>query len=294
MKSQEEFNPNPWQQDYLLLETKRFELTLKHFFETGIINNEDYHFLTSNLKMVRIFLNTRLTVPVLKKSERKDYWVKNPNYFKNRNRSRKSSYPRNPKQLSLFDINNPLPITGKIEVAGLNERLDALKPKEPEKTGPRFPYKIPAGTHWNQVIIKFLNNEKVEIYVKKLKHITDYKEMGFVGKGNIPSPSEQWTFLKVLAQCNGEITIKDETAKDTYKQQKHLLTESLQNYFSIDFDPFYPYKSSPEKHGNSYRIKLTLIPPPKQYNETHIEPAEEDTLGIKEFLDEHAPYVIEP
>lgn len=267
--------------DYLLLETEKFAISVKYFFEKGTLSKDEYEYVSITLKMIKTFLNTHIQTSLSLHRTWDDYSKPLHRY-----RKQQKHYPRQP---SLFDFSNPIPIT----VIGLNERLDALKPKEPKSTEPKFPHKIPSGTHWKQVIINFLNNEQIEINVKKLKYITDYKEMGFVGKGNIPSPSEQWIFLKVLAQCNGEITIKDETAKDTYKQQKHLLTESLQNYFSIDFDPFYPYKSSPEKHGNSYRIKLTLIPPPKQYNEPHIEPAEEDTLGIREFLDEHAPQVIE-
>ncbi|MBZ0202941.1 MAG: hypothetical protein K8I03_07995 [Ignavibacteria bacterium] len=292
MKPQEGFNSNSWQQHYLQLEVKRFEVTLKHFFETGIVNQQDYQFLISNMKMVKTFLNARLPIRPQKQPGRKDYWG-NPNYFKKRTRSRKSSYTNNPKQLSLFDINNPLPIIGEIKITGLNERLDALKPREPEKAGPKFPHKIPAGTHWNNVIVKFLNNEKIEIWVKRLKHITDFKEMGMVGKGKVPSPSEQWVFLKVLAQCHGEITIKDTEAKDTYKKQKQGLTEILQKYFSIDYDPFYPYKSSHEKSGNSYKIKLTLIPPPIITVPNNPVEINDDVLGIQEFLNEEAPQVIE-
>lgn len=292
MNSSKEPNPDHWQHHYILLEVKRFEVTLKHFFESGNIAQEDFHFLMANLKMIKTFLNTRFQLE-RKQTERKNYWgnlyliQKNNNH---KNRKIINSY----NQLSLFDYNRPLPITGEIKVTGLTEGLSQLKPKDQKPLGPKFPYKIPAGTQWNQVIIKFLDDERVDIYVKKQKHTTDFKEMGFVGKGKIPEPSEQWTFLKILAQCNGEITIKDESSKDTYKQQKHLLTESLQNYFSIDYDPFYPYKSSPEKQGNSYRIKLTLLPPPNRKREKIIEDMEEDVLGIKEYLDEQAPSVIEP
>lgn len=290
MNPPKEINSNSWQQHYLQLEAKRFEVTLKNFFEMGIINQADYHFLITNLKMVKAFLNARFQPQ--KQPKRKDYWA-NSNQFKKHLKKRKSSFDNNLKQLSLFDITNPLAITGKIEVSGLNERLDALKPKEPEKTGPRFPHKIPAGTHWNNIIIKFMDDEQIEILVRRLKHNTDYKEMGMVGKGNVPEPSEQWTFLRVLAQCQGEITIKDTEAKDKYKKQKQELTEILQRYFSIDYDPFYPYKSSPEKSGNSYKIKLTLIPPPAVVLPKNPVEIEEDLLGIQEFLNEEAPQVID-
>lgn len=292
MKPREECNSNFWQHTYLQLEAKRFEVTLKHFFETGIINQGDYQFLIANIKMVKAFLNARTPVQPQKQPENKDYWGKS-NYFKKRTRKRRSSYSVSPKQLSLFDIKNPLPITGEIKITGLNEKLEALKPQKSEKTGPTFPYKIPAGTHWNNIIIKFLDDEQIEIWVKKQKHITGYKEMGMIGKGKVPSPSEQWIFLKVLAQCHGEITIKDTESRDTYKKQKQGLTETLQNYFSIDYDPFYPYKSSHEKSGNSYKIKLTLMPPPAIALHGNPVEIEEDVLGIREFLNEEAPQVVE-
>lgn len=291
MNSSKDLIHNDWQQHYLILEIKRFEVTLKHFFESNMITQEDYQFLMANLKMIKAFLNARHPVEH-KQPEKKNYWgnlylIQKHKNHKNRVNSNNSN------QLSIFDYNKPLPITGEIKVTGLTESLSELKPKEIKPTGPKFPYKIPSGTQWHNVFIKFLDDEQIEIYIKKLKHITNYKEMGFVGKGKVPEPSEQWIFLKVLAKCNGEITIKDDTAKDTYKQQKYLLTESLKNYFSIDYDPFYPYKSSSEKSGNSYKIKLTLIPPPKRSISPEKEPLEEDTLGIEEFLNEQAPQVAE-
>ena len=69
------------------------------------------------------------------------------------------------------------------------------------------------------------------------------KEMGMIGRGKNPNPSEAWTFMEVLAQLNGELTIKDAQAKDKYKKQKELLAKALQSYFSLEYDPFYPYHS---------------------------------------------------
>jgi hypothetical protein len=130
--------------------------------------------------------------------------------------------------------------------------------------------------------------------VKKQLHLTDYKEMGMVGRGKNPEPSEQWLFLKVLAQYNGEITIKDTEAKDKYKKQKQVLTDTLRSYFAIDYDPFYPYQSCLEKGGNSYKIKLLLIPPPKKDNsKQNFIKDDADTLGITEFLNETAPQILD-
>lgn len=142
-------------------------------------------------------------------------------------------------------------------------------------------------------MIKFTDEENVYIQVKQFRHNTSYKEMGFVGKGNNPSPSEAWTFLKVLAKVNGELTIKDAEAKDKYKKQKELLVKSLQSYFSIDYDPFYPYRSSSEKSGNSYKVKMTLIPPRDTKKKTNTDENGNDNLGIREYLDEQNPQVYE-
>lgn len=148
----------------------------------------------------------------------------------------------------------------KLQVEGLKDLAKAQKKDDK----PKFPCKLLAGTRWEEMIIKFLDDENVYIQVKQFKLNTDYKDMGFIGKGNNPNSSEAWTFLKVLSKLNGELAVTDKEARDKYKKQKELLAKSLQSYFSIDYDPFYPYYSSSEKSGNSYKIKITLIPPPEK------------------------------
>ena len=180
----------------------------------------------------------------------------------------------------------------KVEVVGLQEGLKALGQSKEDKQI-KFPFKLPAGTKWQDFIIKFLDDENISIQVKHIKHNVGYKGMGMVGKGKNPNPSEGWAFLKVLAVVNGELTIKDPEAKDKYKKQKELLAKELQSYFSLDYDPFYPYFSSPEKKGNSYKIKFTLIPPDKLSNETVTDDEEDDSLGIKEAYLEQTPRVYE-
>lgn len=270
-----------WQKHYLQLEVEKLETTLEHYRKENWISNEDFQFLSTTLKMVKAFLLRNIYKP------NPTHQVTNAKQPYPRKRKRRTTR-RSPMQPSLFDIPKPVPITGKIEVAGLNERLEALKPVHEVPSGPKFPYKIPAGTHWHQVIIKFLDDEKVEIWVKKQKHIATYSDMGMTGKGNVPQPSEQWLFLKVLARCHGELTIKDPEAREKYKKQKQALSETLKSYFSIDYDPFYPYQHNPEKTGNSYKIKLTLIPPPEVEEMVH-DSISDDKLGIQEFLNEQAP-----
>lgn len=251
---------------YLSREVERFELILKEFFKAGLIKLDDYEAINS--RILKIFLQQCL--------EAKEITTKNKLLLNN---FAKQDFQK--------IIPKPFPITGKIEVSGLKESLKELKPKSPENTRLKFPYKIPAGTNWDNIIIKFLDDERVEIYVKKQKHITDYKDMGMARKSKIPTPNDQWLFLKVLAQFNGEITIRNPEAKDKYKKQKQTLSETLKCYFSLDYDPFYPYKSSREKEGNSYKIKILLIPCPKRKDNIKAsENDDTDSLGIREYLNE--------
>ncbi|MDP3727008.1 MAG: reverse transcriptase domain-containing protein [bacterium] len=185
-------------------------------------------------------------------------------------------------------------VKGKLEVDGLKDGLKAISQSKKETDKPKFPYKLPAGTIWENFTIKFLNDENIFIQVKKSKHNASYKEMGFVGKGNNPNPSEAWIFLKVLAEVGGELTIKDPKARDTYKKQKELLAKSLQSYFSLEYDPFYPYthySPSKKRKVNSYEIKITLIPPPQTENRKPDIREDKDDLGLEEYLDEQAPLV---
>jgi hypothetical protein len=159
------------------------------------------------------------------------------------------------------------------------------------KTKYKFPFKIPSGTKWENFIIKFLNEEEIHIEVGKIKHNATFKDMGFLGR---TGPDVQWKLLKTLAEENGEVSFKNKSARDQYKKRKELLANKLNEYFAIDYDPFFPYKSSREKPGNSYKIKITLIPPPQEKKERIARALDEngdDDLGIREYLNEETPSI---
>ena len=160
---------------------------------------------------------------------------------------------------------------------------------------PKFPYKLPRGTKWENFVIKFLDEKRVWINVKQFEHEADYKEMGFIGKGKDPKPSVAWAFLKVLAKLGGEITIRDPEAQDKYKTQKRILSQLLENYFTIEYDPFYPYRQFIKsfKKNNSFKIKITLIPLLEKETKKTIEIKTDDPLGIKEYLEERCPQIVE-
>lgn len=154
------------------------------------------------------------------------------------------------------------------------------------KTKNKFPYPIPAGTEWRQVSMKVLEDEKIHIKLPTKEHTATYEEMGF-GKHD-GKPSVLWAFFKILAMQNGEISITDETAKVQYKKQKQQVSDILKNYFSMENDPFHPYKEN-----SSYKTRFTL------FSDTGAEKArayaddkegqDDRYSGIGEYMEDIAP-----
>lgn len=184
-------------------------------------------------------------------------------------------------------------IGGKLGIEGLEKGLETIAKANREEKKNKFPHKLPAGTEWKNFIIQFVNKNEIFIQVNRFKHSANYSEMGFAdNRFNNPQPNAGWTFLWVLAKFNGELTIKDQGAKDTYKKQKSLVSEALKSYFSMESDPFYPYQET-----KSYKTRFTLLSPPEEAeNIKHRPPQkeiEQDSVDeeIRQFFNEHAPQV---
>lgn len=122
------------------------------------------------------------------------------------------------------------------------------------------------GLKWEEIIIRFLNGDEVQITAKDKVWQSNYELMGFRNEKN-RRPTFQWDFLKSLSlkdgylnwENNNELSIK-EMNKVTKRKQK--LSESLKIYFyTIEGDPFFGYKEKNFfKLENGYKIKIQLIP----------------------------------
>ncbi|MDD3101575.1 MAG: hypothetical protein PHE59_00280 [Patescibacteria group bacterium] len=178
-----------------------------------------------------------------------------------------------------------------------NEKLflDTIIQENKSSNEGKFPYKLPAGTIWENFIIKFEDKENILIQVRQYKERLSYKTMGFEDKRQT-KPDIQWTFLKILADNYGEITPQNSEAKDSYIKAKEKLAKNLQDYFKIDYDPFFPYNHyNPlkKKKVNSYQIKITLIPLKSEDVEKKDSKNrnDKDDLGIEEFYKEQTPKI---
>jgi hypothetical protein len=141
--------------------------------------------------------------------------------------------------------------TQKVEIVSA-PTIHTIAEKSTSQTN-KFPFKIPAGTTWQNIIIQFTDSNYVNIQVAGHSHKTGYADMGFANK-NTSKPTFQWALLSLLAKGGGELPASSNDANDKYKKQKQLLSEKLKEYFSIEPDPFEPYKGG-------YKTRMTLVPP---------------------------------
>ncbi|MEI8270293.1 MAG: hypothetical protein WCG45_02905, partial [bacterium] len=161
----------------------------------------------------------------------------------------------------------------KIEIVGMPELQvkrtdDDLMIKGKKKIAlPKF-----TPTDWGKIEIRFINENTVYIKAGQKTATADYESLGFRNDKN-GKPNTAWKFLFELAKNNGETSTIKSPIPDNIKQQKRTLSDRLKTIFKNDTDPFDDFSQS-----NTYRIKITLIPPTEQ-NKT-------DKYGVDEYLTE--------
>lgn len=132
------------------------------------------------------------------------------------------------------------------------ELVELYLRKERPDDRPRFKHKLPAGTRWENFIFTIPSDEnKLRVQVGQLNELVTYEDMGFLD-ARTGRPTIQWELLKLFAKNSGEIPANSSDARDSYKKQKQLLSQKLQQYFSIDFDPFEPYE-------RAYKTKFVIF-----------------------------------
>lgn len=132
----------------------------------------------------------------------------------------------------------------------------ALEREESAGDGKKFAHRLPSGTRWENFTIAFLSDERVKITVRGIEEELGYEDMNFLDRRS-GKPDSQWAFLRILSKYGGEVSWADSDARDEFKKTKERLTGRLREFFRIDYDPFLPYAET-----RSYKIKLTLVPPP--------------------------------
>ncbi len=132
--------------------------------------------------------------------------------------------------------------------------VDRLRKIENAKEG-ITPIELPIGTRWEDITIRFLDGESVQIKAKELSIKRTYQNIGLVDHKSNLKPNKQWQFFSDLSKLHGKLTWKDPKATLKVKKKKSLLSKALREYFQLKEDPFYPYKEV-----KAYKTKFKLIP----------------------------------
>ncbi len=131
--------------------------------------------------------------------------------------------------------------------------VDRLRKIENAREG-ITPIELPTGTRWEDITIRFLHGESVQIKAKELSIKRTYQDLGFVDHKSNLKPNKQWQFLRDLSELHGKLTWKDRQATPMVKKKKSLLSKALKYCFQLKEDPFYPYRQV-----KAYKTKFNLI-----------------------------------
>jgi len=149
--------------------------------------------------------------------------------------------------------------------------------------------KLPPGTRWENITIRFLNDYDIRVDVKKIKFLIDYEKMGFADE-RIKKTEEKvktkncWGFLQLLSTKNGEFDLNTLIGEEKNQRikQKQILTKILKEFFpTINDDPFYEY----DETKGIYKIKIKLIPDKtfrEDFRDKDIKEETKNKLGIEE------------
>lgn len=147
-----------------------------------------------------------------------------------------------------------------LETNKTSNAVESINNQEAAAQQHKLPFKLRAGTTWTNITLElFEDSESVRILVNGKTIDLDFARMGFED-GRSGKPNKQWIFLKAFAVKNGELPLENVNPREDLSKRKELLTKTLQNYFTLDSDPFHPYyEESTDKEKKSYKIKMKLI-----------------------------------
>lgn len=112
-----------------------------------------------------------------------------------------------------------------------------------QPSGVLRPVELPAGTTWERVVVRVLDEERVEIQSGRQRERRTFIEMGMAdGRRSSPEPSLSWTFLLTLAREDGTLTWEDRVASDNARNHIRLLRDALRQALGLEGDPFHRYE----------------------------------------------------
>ena len=154
-------------------------------------------------------------------------------------------------------------------------QLDDLLPRNhrPAKRRSIRPVTLPPGiTAWNQVTIRIVDEEHIEIQAGSHTERRHYAECGMSdARYKDPVPNADWVLLLDLAQQGGELCWQDRIASPAARAAMKRLRSRLRELLHIDEDPIGEYRKHKKWHTKFILTDLRKSGPPR--NVTSHEPS---------------------
>lgn len=118
------------------------------------------------------------------------------------------------------------------------------------------PFPTPKGATWSKVIIRFVDDQNVDIEVLGVKERHSYADMGMADSRR-GVPSEAWMCLWKMADSRGSIGGRRVEYDEMLKSHLRLLRKALRQYFEIPGNPMSGYS----KKKRCWRSRFVVSPP---------------------------------
>lgn len=136
----------------------------------------------------------------------------------------------------------------------------AIKERKYSRVKTIVPFKIPEGINWNDITIRFVSEEVVQIRAGSASEGRDFKSMGFEYR-DLNRPDLVWEALKEFGKHQGDISFKDEDIEPkirlNLKYNVHVMKKRLEALFGIN-NPFYPYDRKKKLYKTKFNIKYEV------------------------------------
>jgi hypothetical protein len=117
------------------------------------------------------------------------------------------------------------------------------------------PFPTPKGATWEKLIIRFVDDETVEVKLLDVSRRLSYTEMGMSDK-RTGLPDTAWKRLRELAESRGTLGGRREEHDPLLKSHVRTLQRALREVFAIPGDPMKPYSRA----GRCWRSNFVVSP----------------------------------
>lgn len=117
------------------------------------------------------------------------------------------------------------------------------------------PFPAPPGTTWEEILIRFLSDERVAIQVRDIQQTRNYAEMGYEDRRS-GIPNLAWKLLRNLAERGGLLTQPEQAGVSDWSIVEKRIQEIrrlCRQLFQLSNDPFEPFH---EARGYKAKFKI--------------------------------------